>query len=698
MRRKFSILAVILALMLTASAVSAHMNESSNKTFSNFSATEEKNLCPDMTPYNSCSNKKPYLCLNGELIENCSVCGCEEGEDCLSDGTCYFNHRPKIYRIGDVVAKEGEDISFQINEGEKLEFNITAEDEDGDSITYFAVNLPNGSVFEPNGHFLWIPGYGLEKRQYYVTFMVVDNPVTGSPKSSEQNVWIYVGKVNRPPVVKFANHSLKTDENVLLEFKLNAEDPDGDKLIYYVDALPKGANFNNETGEFSWIPDFEQKGNYELTFIVSDGASNVTKKILITVGDVNRPPFAKISYPLQGQEFSLNSDVYFSSSESYDPDNDDLTFVWDFGDGSTITTKETNVKHRYVSPGTYNVTLLVADKKLHSKDTIPIVIQERKIRDTDNDGVRDEIDKCPDTPSYMKVNMYGCPLPKYSKFMNNITTDFSMVDVTNATNVVIGIPGKAKIEFRRNRINLVGKDIDRAIEIKNDTITVKTDLIPELNKSAIITFYHVNFTDPVIVKDGVYCRECKIIDYVNGTLTFFVPHFTSYTLMEWSSYTGYCGDGLCSLYETCYDCEVDCGKCKESMESPGECKELWVCSPWSDCNELDLMTRECEDINQCGTERNKPVEIAECKKGMNLFSLTLFGTVIFLLTVMYLVAEHAKKRLEKRKMNMLELKKFVKGHMYRGYTKDEIKRILKEKGYKDKEIKDIINEVEKEIF
>ena len=36
--------------------------------------------------------------------------------------------------------------------------------------------------------------------------------------------------------------------------------------------------------------------------------------------------------------------------------------------------------------------------------------------------------------------------------------------------------------------------------------------------------------------------------------------------------------------------------------------------------------------------------------------------------------------------------------MYRGYTKDEIKRILKEKGYKDKEIKDIINEVEKEIF
>lgn len=101
----------------------------------------------------------------------------------------------------------------------------------------------------------------------------------------------------------------------------------------------------------------------------------------------------------------------------------------------------------------------------------------------------------------------------------------------------------------------------------------------------------------------------------------------------------------------------------------------------------------------CGTEKNKPKEIMECGKGgLDLPSLTLFGTTIFLLSLMYVGAEEYKKRKELRNLTLLEMKKFIRGYMYRGYTKKEIKRLLMQKGYKEEEIDEMIKEVEKEIF
>ncbi len=44
----------------------------------------------------------------------------------------------------------------------------------------------------------------------------------------------------------------------------------------------------------------------------------------------------------------------------------------------------------------------------------------------------------------------------------------------------------------------------------------------------------------------------------------------------------------------------------------GECVELWECTNWSDCK-LGKQIRECADINECGTEKIKPVEERDCK-------------------------------------------------------------------------------------
>ena len=55
--------------------------------------------CTDGTPYNHCSEHKPFYCLNGTLVKNSTICGCPygyrvKGDDCeliprCSDGTVY---------------------------------------------------------------------------------------------------------------------------------------------------------------------------------------------------------------------------------------------------------------------------------------------------------------------------------------------------------------------------------------------------------------------------------------------------------------------------------------------------------------------------------------------------------------------------------------------------------------------------------
>ena len=51
--------------------------------------------------------------------------------------------------------------------------------------------------------------------------------------------------------------------------------------------------------------------------------------------------------------------VVFSAEQSSDPDKGALRYLWDFGDGTTAASK--TFEHRFVQPGTYDVTLRVTD-------------------------------------------------------------------------------------------------------------------------------------------------------------------------------------------------------------------------------------------------------------------------------------------------------------------------------------------------
>ncbi len=103
----------------------------------------------------------------------------------------------------------------------------------------------------------------------------------------------------------------------------------------------------------------------------------------------------------------------------------------------------------------------------------------------------------------------------------------------------------------------------------------------------------------------------------------------------------YCGDTFCDFRETCSSCPQDCGACPPAQGGAGAgaagaggisaggyggiggitpleallqgCTENWDCTEWSECTPAGFQYRNCTDLNDCGTTKNKPPEVKECE-------------------------------------------------------------------------------------
>lgn len=64
---------------------------------------------------------------------------------------------------------------------------------------------------------------------------------------------------------------------------------------------------------------------------------------------------------------SVEESVFFSSTGSYDPDGNIVSYLWSFGDGAT--SSEANPMHTFKVPGSYTVTLTAQDNKGASNST-----------------------------------------------------------------------------------------------------------------------------------------------------------------------------------------------------------------------------------------------------------------------------------------------------------------------------------------
>jgi len=90
-------------------------------------------------------------------------------------------------------------------------------------------------------------------------------------------------------------------------------------------------------------------GEWVLSQRPTPGEANFTE-------EVNQAPLAEFSFPL---EALIGRPVSFDSSDTIDPNDDDLKYAWDFGDG--FKNSLANPEHTFFKSGIYKVQLAVSD-------------------------------------------------------------------------------------------------------------------------------------------------------------------------------------------------------------------------------------------------------------------------------------------------------------------------------------------------
>jgi len=117
---------------------------------------------------------------------------------------------------------------------------------------------------------------------------------------------------------------------------------------------------------------------------------------------------------------------------------------------------------------------------------------------------------------------------------NGSSTDLSKFNSNKIEDLTFEIEPYGKIIYHLNT-NLSGVvDLNQIINIKYNSIEVKADEFPDLNKPARISLNGLNFINPRILKGENICAEdtCDIISYSSGTLIFNVENFSIYTAEE----------------------------------------------------------------------------------------------------------------------------------------------------------------------
>ena len=135
---------------------------------------------------------------------------------------------------------------------------------------------------------------------------------------------------------------------------------DGDNLTYTWDfgdgTSGQGANATHT---------YNKGGNYSVSLTVDDNKGTLCSNDLAGTNiRINTPPVADA-----GPNLVCCLDVLteFDGSKSFDADGDNLTYTWDFGDGTTG--EGAQVTHVYTTIGNFVVTLTVNDNSGTSCDT-----------------------------------------------------------------------------------------------------------------------------------------------------------------------------------------------------------------------------------------------------------------------------------------------------------------------------------------
>ncbi len=206
-------------------------------------------------------------------------------------------------------------------ENATLSFTVSATDPDGDSLAQLFVNVPeklaSAQFSLATKEFKWIPTFD-DSGSYTIWFTASDGQL-----STNEFVNVTVVNVNRPP--RFENLTNQTVfENSTLRFFLNFTDPDMETLSASMTAPARLSSAELQGDVFTWVPTFDDAGQYEVVFAASDGNLSASASVNVTVLNVNRAPVISNVYGSFSANETGNATITVLAD---DPDGESLTFT-----------------------------------------------------------------------------------------------------------------------------------------------------------------------------------------------------------------------------------------------------------------------------------------------------------------------------------------------------------------------------------
>jgi len=196
---------------------------------------------------------------------------------------------------------------------------------------------------------------------------------------------VIVGPVNDPPVIRLPD--VRGKENETITMVLNATDIDGDDITFrlekkYMNNPRISAQQNGTNFTIIWQSDFEDAGNHTINLTAADDVSTIPLHMNVDIENVNRLPPAYIScldYDckegiVQGDTIVFLSYIENDMESSFDPDKDNITYTWDYGDNTKLGNRSV-VTHQYDTAGEFTVSLTAYDGTDYNSTTFDILVR-----------------------------------------------------------------------------------------------------------------------------------------------------------------------------------------------------------------------------------------------------------------------------------------------------------------------------------
>ena len=152
-------------------------------------------------------------------------------------------------------------------EGVLYEYDVEAEDQDGDTLTYSLTVSPSGMTIDTStGLIEWTPS-ATQAGSHGVTVKVID----GRGGEDDQPFAIVVAEaLNNAPEITSTPVTNAT-EGLPYTYDVDADDLDGDTLEYSLTVSPTGMTIDASKGLIEWTPANYQVGTHNVQVEVSDG-------------------------------------------------------------------------------------------------------------------------------------------------------------------------------------------------------------------------------------------------------------------------------------------------------------------------------------------------------------------------------------------------------------------------------------------